>query len=301
MAKMNVLVSLTNGYGMGDAVQVSVILQHLRKYRPDWIVDYQAPHGQYCVGNGLCANIFAYGQPYPSAHYDAEVQIRLYDTWRGWTDRPNTHVVSSLKDQFGIDWDAECGRYLVDVSDDAYDKVIDLVPRHAVAVHYQGSTLPANKNLSHNQAEEIFIAIRQHHRIPLTLDWRMEWPIRYGAYIRTVGDSILSREWGGNAEMNCAVISQCEAFIGIDSGPAKCASATNTPSLVVWSGHHPAAFHDPSPNTTHLVPIGYHRTRPLWNDAGVIRWFESHYNIRHYEIDPLPKIKGWLQEVLPLT
>lgn len=98
--------------------------------------------------------------------------------------------------------------------------------------------------------------------------------------------------------MNCAVISQCEAFIGIDSGPGKCASATNTPSLIIWTGHHPSPFHDPAPNTTHLVPQGFHGMHPVYNDPGVVSWFDSHYNIRHYQNDLSEQVHLWLQEVL---
>ncbi len=98
--------------------------------------------------------------------------------------------------------------------------------------------------------------------------------------------------------MNCAIITQCQAFIGIDSGPGKCAGATDTPSLVVWTGHHPAPFYDPCPNVTHLVPMGYHGLEPVCHDEKVIQWFEENYMVRKYRDDPVERIKEWLGEVL---
>ena len=97
--------------------------------------------------------------------------------------------------------------------------------------------------------------------------------------------------------MNCAVIAQCEAFVGIDSGPAKCASSTNTPSLVVWTGHNPSAFHDPALNTTHLIPRGYAGLEPVC-DAGTIEWFEANYKVRFYDWDPVSEVRQWLRDTL---
>src|SRR4051812_34516273 len=113
---INVLVSLHRGYGLGDAVQMSAVLRHVRKYRTHWIVDFQAEPGRSCVGNGIAHNTFDYGDPYPSSNYDCEVQILLYDTWANWQDRPNTRVSSCLRERFGLEWDEECGRYQINVS-----------------------------------------------------------------------------------------------------------------------------------------------------------------------------------------
>lgn len=302
---MKVLVSLHKGYGLGDCVQASAILRHLVKYRPDWTIDYQAEEGRYQVGRGIVANTFAYGEKYPSLRYDAEVQIKLYDTWANWDDRPNTRVSSCLHEQFGMGWDESCGRYQVRVSDRAMEVVRPFInPIHgnrrdrggAVAVHYQGDSSPGRKNLTHRQADVICKEIEKLGKTPLLLDWRGKSPL--SSEIRSVGCTPYSRAWGTDAEINCAVISQCDAFVGIDSGPAKCASATDTPALVVWTGHHPAPFHDPSPNTTHLVPTGYHGLEPVVNNKGVISWFESHYNVRQYDSDPVREISKWLKETL---
>lgn len=292
---MNILISLHKGYGLGDAVQVSAVLRHVVKYRPAWKIDYRSEEGRHQVGRGIVASTFAFGEQNPSDHYDAEVEILLFDTWANWGDRPNTRVSSCLHERFGLDWDAECGRYRVNVSDSAVKAAKALLTNGAgrqVAIHYRGDSSPDKKNLSHKQAEEICGHVDRLGYVPVILDWRRSCQIRECLKISTPQD------WGGNAEMVCAVISQCRAFVGIDSGPSKCASATNTPSLVVWTRHHPAPFHDPSPNTTHLVPDGYHGLEPVCNDRGVIDWFESHYNVRQYDNDPVTQVKKWLSKTL---
>lgn len=274
---MNVLISLYPGYGLGDAVQMSAVLRHIAKHRPHWRVDYRAPEGQACVGVGIVANTFTYGQPNPTEHYDAEFQITLHDRWYGWTDRPNTNVAQALQ-HFDIPWDAECGRYQVNVSPDMDRWAKRAVTDDAVAFHYQGETARDKKDLTEHQSIGVLDDIWVSNHTPFIL----------GKHISN----------GYNAEVNTAIIKHCRAFVGIDSGPAKCASATDTPSLVVWTGHHPARFHDPAPNTMHLVPRGYHCLDPVNYNEGVVKWFEANYNVRAYDRDMTYQVGKWLREVL---
>ncbi len=292
MNPLHVLISLHRGYGLGDAVQVSAVLRHVVKVRPNWIIDYRAEEGKHQVGQGIVANTFSYDQPHPSPHYDAEVEILLFDTWANWGDQPNTRVSSCLHERFGLSWDAACGRYQVNVSPWAKEAAsILLRGERCVAVHYSGDSSPDKKNLTTSQALDVCLAIEKLGYEPIILDWRNRSALQFR---RLTTPSA----WGGDAEMVCAVIGQCKAFVGIDSGPSKCASATDTPALVVWTGHHPACFHDPAPNTTHLVPVGYHGLQPVCNDKGVIEFFERNYQVRTYKCDPVNEIKRWLAETL---
>jgi hypothetical protein len=271
---------------------MSAVLRHVAKARPHWIIDYQAEEGYHQVGRGIVANTFAYDTPYPSPHYDAEVQILLFDTWYGWHDRPNTRVSSCLHERFGMPWDAAWGRYQVIVSSKAAAQVKSILRiDRIVAVHYEGDSSQDKKNLTHEQADEVCQEVDRLGYTPMILDWRHRSRLAHRKLWAPTA-------WGRDAEMVCAVISQCRAFVGIDSGPSKCASATDTPALVVWTGHHPAPFHDPAPNTTHLVPVGYHGLDPVCNNSGVVAWFESHYNVRQYAGDPVTEVKAWLEEVL---
>lgn len=281
---------------------MSAVLRHVVSARPTWKIDYQAESGKHVVGRGIVDKTFAYGEPYPSPHYDIEAQILLFDTWANWGDRPNTRVSSCLHERFGLSWRPEYGRYQVSVREESADAANALLYGRylngkirrkikCVAVHYEGDSSPTQKNLTHGQAECICNRIENLGFAPVILDWRKRSSLPF-LKLRTPST------WGGDAEMICAVISQCAAFVGIDSGPSKCASATDTPALVVWTGHHPAPFHDPAPNTTHLVPQGYHGLKPVCHDRGVIDWFEAHYNVRQYNGDPISGVEDWLREVL---
>lgn len=266
-------------------MQMSAVLRHVKKYRPEWTVSYQAEEGKHQVARGLVADHFAYGQG-PERHYDAEVLITLYETFPDWPDRPNTRVATCLHEHFGIPWDAECGRYRVDISRECKVRANTLFNgirkdrRGVLGVHLLGTTSKEKKDLTYWQGEKIALQIRRLGMVP----WLFGPSVTGELY-----------EWGATPEMNCAVIDSCEAFVGIDSGPGKCASATDTPSLIVWTGHHPAMFHDPAPNTTHLVPRDYHDLLP---SHAFVPWFESHYQIRKYDGDPVPEVCRWLRETL---
>lgn len=285
---INVLISLYKGYGLGDAVQMSAVLRHLRHYRPDWHIDFQAEAGRESVGRGIVHNIFKYGQQYPTDHYDLEVQIVLYDTITNWSDRPNTRVTSCLHERFGIEWDARFARYQILVRPETRELVASKFTKKYVAIHYKGDSAKDKKDLKFEQIQEICTHIEKLGYFPLILDWRPDYNhIKDG--IRSLG-----LEGGHDAEMNCAVISQCVAFIGIDSGPGKCASATNTPALIIWTGHHPIPFHDPAPNTTHLVPVGYARLEPIYKECS---FFEANYKVQFYK-DIATEVKIWLSKTL---
>lgn len=299
MDKMNVLITLMRGYGMGDAVQMSAVLRHVAHYRPHWRIDLQAEAGRFCIGNGIVDRCFEIGHG-PECRYDAEVPILLYDTWSNHHDRPNTRVSSCLRERFGLEWDERFGRYQVDVPVGLLCQVYELLPHsyEYVGVHYEGDSSPSRKNLSHYNAIRVCGYIKKLGYRPLLLDWRRQSPMSDSNMVLSTGNLQQAKTWGGSVEHNYAFIRQCRAFVGIDSGPAKCASATDTPSLVVWTGHHPAPFHDPAPNTTHLVPRGYHGLEPVCDDPGVIVWFESHYNVLMYDEDPVKEIERWLQATL---
>lgn len=301
MTSVHALVKLYRGYGLGDAVQVTSILRHLRKHRPHWIIDYIADKGRHSTAIGLVRNSIYYDQPLPQAYYDREIDIHLYDHFAGWTDRPNTRVVSCLHERFGMAWDADCGRYEINLEQEAKESAEAFLSPFrgfgVVGIQYQGDSSQHLKNLSHEQAGDLCRAIKECQRIPLLLDWRNRSPLPDGCTIHTTGRFSMSDAWGKDAQMNAAFIEQCEAFIGIDSGPGKCAAATNTPSLIIWTWHHPSFFYDPAPNVTHLIPEN-HADIVVNGCKPVVDWFEKNYNWRTYKGDPVNEANQWLKEVL---
>jgi ADP-heptose:LPS heptosyltransferase len=272
MSKLRVLIRLLHGYGLGDTIQTTVVLKHIRKYRPNWIVDYQCGWTGERAAVNIVNQVFADDQPNPN-QYDKIIEIQPLDNFMNFTDQPNTKTTAMLKD-FGIPYDLSLGRYEFPISVPVQSKANRLLRDagveqdqkwRAVILHYEGHGSRARKSLQHWQAQDIIDAIRQTGRVPVVLDHERTAVVKNATCLYPEG-----------AETVAALINACEAFIGVDSAPAHIASATETPTLVCWTKHHPMQFHDPAPNTLHLVPDTHHSMYPVV-DPDIMAWFHEHY------------------------
>jgi ubiquinone/menaquinone biosynthesis C-methylase UbiE len=90
--------------------------------------------------------------------------------------------------------------------------------------------------------------------------------------------------WGGigtgDAGPLAALSEAATLLIGVDSGPLHVAAATTTPTLAVWTQHHPIHFFDLADNVTHLVPGDHTRFAA---GAAALRYFHANYRHRTYK------------------
>lgn len=84
----------------------------------------------------------------------------------------------------------------------------------------------------------------------------------------------------GDAESLAALIDASRLLIGVDSGPLHVAGATTTPTIGVWTQHHPVHFFDLADNVLHLVPgdHGEHAAGPQ-----ALKYFRGAYHWRTYK------------------
>lgn len=302
-------------HGLGDVVQAGIILKHLRKYRPDWEITFRCGRGKHTAVTGLCHKVEHDQQEHPDeSKFNTVLDILFYENYCRFTDRPNTKVTNCLHEVFGLSWDKDIGSYSVNIGTEAMNraciyltsigcKIASATRSNAVILHYEGNTSTKKKNLLHWQAKEICERIIASGRVPVLLDWdgRSQLPDQKTIFCPKVGtDDIWGGFGSGDAETIAALIEQSEAYIGIDSGPGKIASATTTPTLICWMGHHPIQFHDLATNTVHLVPSDHRKIPPACDDPKIADWFEANYTFRTYdnETDLVTQTGKWLAEVL---
>jgi hypothetical protein len=240
--------------------------------------------------------------------------IPFFENCQYYTDRPNSKVTNCLRDVFGLDYDPSLGRYECPRSIEKMNVVAAYLASigckskepwkwNAVVLHYEGNTSCHKKNLRHWQVSALCDSILEAGRVPIILDWDKRSTV-YDQ--RDIFCPVVSPDdiWGGfgsgDAETIACLISQAEAFIGIDSGPGKISSSTDTPSLHCWIGHHPMQFHDPAPNTTHLLPITHDRLDPCRDKPEILDYFKEHYLHRTYigEHGLVQEGQKWLAEVI---
>lgn len=301
-------------HGLGDVVQFSVVLKHLRKHRPEWEVTVRCGRGKHTALLGQCHAVSHDQEDEPRGPFDTEATLGWYENYSCYSDKPNSKITNCLSEVFGLDYDASLGRYQVSISEDARERArryldsIGAVPfpqkgKRIIIVHYEGNTSVWKKNLKHWQAHLICRRIRAAGCIPVVFDWDGRSPLPDQKTIfcpRVSEDDVWGGFGSGDAATIAALVSMAEAYIGVDSGPGKVASATNTPTLIVWREHHPIQFHDPAPNTTHLIPTHWRNIPPCDGKRGVQEYFEKHYRFTTYTDEyALPaRATDWLSQVI---
>jgi 2-polyprenyl-3-methyl-5-hydroxy-6-metoxy-1,4-benzoquinol methylase len=116
---------------------------------------------------------------------------------------------------------------------------------------------------------------------PVILDWDRRSPLPDGSRIFNPG--VDHELWGGcgtgDAEVLAALIEGSRLMVGVDSGPLHVAGATSTPTIGVWTRHHPVHYFDLADNVLHLVP-GNHAERVHGPQA--LAYFQQHYRYQTY-------------------
>jgi FkbM family methyltransferase len=302
-------------HGLGDAVQLTVVLRHIQRYHQDWLVDVYSLRGKHSAFHGLCRRSYHEQEAErPAGLYAAQYDLGWFENYNGYTDRPNSKVTNCLQEVFHIPYESALGRYQVRVSPPVLERAaaylewigcscgereaqsaersLSGAPRsalcasryNAVIFHYQGNTSGDRKNLAHEQVRPLLELCLDRRYVPIILDWDRRSPLFDNRRVFNPGVHP-GDLWGGfgsgDAETIAALISLATAFIGVDSGPGKCASATDTPALICWTRMHPVQFHDPAPNTIHLVPHNHHDIPPA-RHAGIADYFQRHYRFWTY-------------------
>ncbi len=295
-------------------MQFTSVLKHLARHRPDWIVDVVAGRGKHTALEGLCHRVYHDQEPEPRGPYESQATLGWYENYAGYPDRPNSKVTNCLAEVFGLGWDADLGSYEIRLGAAVRQKACDylrgigckeIAPEkfNAVVVHYEGNTSIWKKNLKHWQARGICDFIIRSGRVPVLLDWDGRSPLPDGKSVFCPGcgnDDIWGGFGSGDAALIAALVHCAEAFVGIDSGPGKCASSTRTPVLIVWRDHHPVQFDDPNPTTVHLIPSDWQRLPPC-EKPGVAEFFEKHYRFETYhggEHGLVGGVRSWLARTL---
>src|SRR5436305_9136922 len=85
-------------------------------------------------------------------------------------------------------------------------------------------------------------------------------------------------------------------MVGVDSGPLHVAGATSTPTIGVWTGHHPLHYFDLGEHVTHLVPEDHERLLRGNVEAGAA-YFQRHYRYQAYS-DLRTSVLGVVRERL---
>lgn len=286
-------------HGLGDAVQLTMVLEHLRHERPDWNIDVRALIGKHSAFTGLCRNVGILDRDPPQRNGCAQtLRLEWPECRAGYADSPSTKAARCLREVFQITPRAEWCRYSIRASEPATaaarrylaeicsaDAPAEADDRRgkfpAVLIHYEGNTSSAQKNLSHELIGEVCDVVRRCGFVPVILDWDRRSPLigQPGVFHPGPDHELWGQTGTGDAATLAALIEASALMIGVDSGPLHVAGATTTPTIGVWTRHHPVHFYDLADNVLHLVPPAHEK---LVAHADAVAYFEKHYRFRPY-------------------
>lgn len=295
-------------HGLGDAVQLTVVLRHLRVRRPDWDVDVASLIGKHTAHRGLCRRALVLGSDsLDRSAYDRVYRLAWEDGHTPETGCPSTKAARCLREVFDLDPDPALFTYSVEPGEEdvaaarVYLTEVCGGPAPAggrfpvLLLHYQGNTSGTRKDLLHEVARGVCTAALTAGVVPVILDWDRRSPLPDGRRVHCPGaDHPL---WGGtgtgDAARLAALVALAGLAVGVDSGPLHVAGATATPTLGVWTAHHPVRFYDRAANVTHLVP---ERHADLAPGPQALAYFTANYRHRTYRDlgHELPELVGAL-------
>lgn len=267
MAEVRSKLQLRFRHGLGDAIQLQIVLRHLRRHIGFQEINVQCLYGKHSAVRHLCNNLEILETDDALRHVAGDQTIDLVwnECIRPFNHVPSTKPAQCLVDVFRLIPDPSLFYYDLPVSELSDRRVeeylcgvsqCDALGFRAVGVHYEGNTDCDRKNLRHDEAAAIVEAIISAGFTPIVFDWDARSPLPDEQWIFCPRrDNLL---WGGrgtgDAETLAALISQLRIFVGIDSGPLHVAGATRTRSVAIWTYHHPAQYFDLAGNVMHCVP-----------------------------------------------
>jgi ADP-heptose:LPS heptosyltransferase len=236
-------------HGLGDAVQLTIVLKHLMRYRPEWRVDVAATTGKQSAFHGLCRRAYIMGREEPDYNrYDRVLTLRWAEcSGTAYEHYPNTKATVCLDSELGLVPDLSLFKYAIHVNTRARglaDAYLSSLCSHrrgtyqkypVVLIHYEGATSREKKNLPHEIVRQVCDCIIAHRHVPIILDWDRGSPLIDDVRVHNPDSSnpLWEGMGVGDVQTIAALIDASSLMIGIDSGPLHVAGAMTTPTLGV--------------------------------------------------------------------
>ena len=265
-------VNLIFRHGLGDCVQFTIVLKHLRHYYPNTRFAVCAKPGRETIFTGLADAVFPIEVPkrWVDVCWDQELNIRFVRPTRNQLNLPNSKVTECLLDELGLEPIEALYRYAIEPDEFAEANAANLIkstmgrgPHSFGLVHFYSECSTEEKNLTENEALQVGYCLRAHGIEPVYLDFANR--IKPTSHIAQNRFKIIGAERRPAPRILHELIKKAACFVGIDSGPAHLAAATDTATWVLWGSTCAPYCFDPADNVEHIMPEDWERL--LHDDA----------------------------------
>ena len=285
-------------HGLGDLVQLSIFLAHLHAEVRGVPIDVVCEAGRALSKTRFERCRFGFGDPrHDRTRYRQVLSLGWEDCAEDVDGWPSTKTLRCVKDTLRLPlrpefWRYTCevneltrmraSRYLASVTgcDDGEDGRFP-----AVLIHNRGYSSRMNKDVPGEMVRKIIDHCHARQLAVVLLDLEAESPLvdQKTVFAPVRGHPVWQRPGSADPETMLALIDGAALMIGIDSGPLHLAGCSSTPSIGMWTHHHPIRFFDFADNVVHLVPPGHARLAP---GPRSVKTFQERY--RHVVYGDLP-------------
>ncbi|MGE0609280.1 MAG: FkbM family methyltransferase [Pirellulales bacterium] len=286
-------------HGLGDHVQLTSVLLHMRACYPDLEIDVACRAGAESMLAGLCRRAIRLGQETADG-YALAVTLPWAEPNAAYSDSPSTKAERSLRETFGLQPRPDLCRYEIASDPAAEHRVSRFLERISagprgfvepaatlaryVLFHTQGRCGRRLKDLDDCVTRAAMQAVRAAGCLPLVLDWSGgNLMVREGIAVDAAADETLWESAGqGDGATLAALARRAALCVGIDSGPGHVFAATSIPAIIVWKLLHPVNYFAPTANVIHWVPATHGRFIRGRRHIGEA-YFAAHYRHQIYD------------------
>lgn len=287
-------IALEFPHGLGDLVQLSILIRHL------WESDRRLQIDAICdTGKRLSITPWERARhgfqdtAYNPTSYTQVIRLGWPDCSADVDGLPSTKTYRTVTEVFHLDPRQEWWSYACMVGEAArfraaryLHSIAGVQPgpdgRYPVAlVHYRGYSSRMQKDIPVEILREFVPELRRLGMAVALLD--VDGPpsiaVELDCHCPVRGNPVWALPGSADPETMLALIDASALMIGIDSGPLHLAGCSSTPTIGVWTHHHPIKFFDFAANVVHLVPTGHAR---LCNGPKSAQTFRERYRHATY-------------------
>lgn len=292
MLKVNHKLLIKFIHGMGDNVQLQIVLKHIRSQKPNWLVDVAVLPGREDIVRPYCNTVFNSTAPHL---YNTIWEPPYVHRWphKRTPSFPQSWPYLFLK-EVNLTPDRNLFYYGLDIKPEWLNiaRLFANKLKPYAVIHYQGNSNPHTSYFSHQEVLLVCRRLTKANITPIIIDFEHRSPLPDD---ETIFRAAIPQATGPLT----ALISEAEFFIGVDSGPLHLAGCTTTKSIGLWEQKNPANLFALNQNVVHYrnrsltrISKDYRVTRdyqeeitklieqshakstmPLDHRASVARWF----------------------------
>jgi hypothetical protein len=281
--------------GLGDSVQFAIILKHIKKYYPNWIIHTETTSGKEGCFLGLVDHTYnTEYSPCKPKEFEKVIDLLFPEPDEKTCQLcvlhqlPATKTLTAIVDHLKLQPIRDLFQYSIQIPEKtrivvkSYLKTLP-IKKGIVTLHYRANSWGSNKDIDEKDVIKICNTLIDNEYTPLILDWKGTLIAdQKNIFCPTRDNSIWMGKPHGDAAVIAALIECSNLFVGVDSGPLHLAGATETPTIGYWKYHHPVHFYDLSKNVLHLTPTEHLKYIKTSQKSGVDEFFQKNYNHKWY-------------------